>query len=125
MKTTLTAPEWSVMSALWGRGPQSLSGVIAAMGDGVGWSYTTYSSYLNKLVQKGFVGFDARGRDKFYYPLVEKDACIEAEGKSVIEKISEESAKKLLVSMIREINLSQDDKKELRQLIDELSDKGD
>jgi BlaI family penicillinase repressor len=125
MKTTLTAPEWSVMSALWGSDPQSLSGVIAAMGDGIGWSYTTYSSYLNKLVQKGFVGFDTWGRDKFYYPLVGEDECIGAEGKSVIEKISEESAKKLLVSMIREIKLSPDDKKELRQLIDELSDKGD
>jgi BlaI family penicillinase repressor len=125
MKTTLTAPEWAVMSALWGKDPQPLSEVIATMGDSVGWSYTTYSSYLNKLVKKGFVGFDSRGRDKFYYPLVAKDTCIEAEGKSVLEKVSEESAKKLLVSMIREVNLTDADRLELKQLIDDLSEKGE
>jgi BlaI family penicillinase repressor len=124
-KETLTQPEWAVMSALWGKEPQALSQVIASMGDSVDWSYTTYSTYLNKLVNKGFVGFEAKGRDKFYYPLKERDECIEAEGRSLMEKLKGESTKKLLVCMIRESKLTKEDQKELKSLIDELSREGD
>ena len=122
MKMTLTGPEWSVMSALWGHEPQTLSEVIRTMGDSVDWSYTTYATYLSKLSKKGFVGFDLKGRDKFYYPLVEMDEGIQAESKSLMEKLSGAGAKQLLVCMIREGNLSKEDQKELRALIDELSE---
>ncbi len=120
MKTTLTTPEWLVMSALWGRAPQSLSEVISSMGESVDWSYTTYSSYLNKLVKKGYVGFESKGRDKFYYPLVEMDECIEAEGRRLMDKVTDSGAKKLLVCMIRDSKLSKEDRLELKKLIDEL-----
>jgi len=122
MKATLTTPEWNVMTALWRREPQTLSEVIASMGDTVEWKYTTYATYLNKLAEKGYVGFDARGRDKFYYAVIEQDECLEAESRSLIEKVSEESAKKLLVSMIRDINLSKADQQELKALIDRMSE---
>ncbi|MBC5648410.1 BlaI/MecI/CopY family transcriptional regulator [Christensenella tenuis] len=122
MKTTLTNPEWAVMSALWGKEPQTLSGVIRLMGDAVSWSYTTYATYLSKLCKKGFVGFELKGRDKFYYPLVEMDECIRAESRNIFDKMSEAGAKQLLVCMIREGKLSKEDQKELRELIDELSE---
>lgn len=125
MKTTLTNPEWAVMSALWGKEPQTLSEVIRSMGDAVSWSYTTYATYLSKLCKKGFVGFEMKGRDKFYYPLVEMDACIRAESRNIFEKMSEAGAKQLLVCMIRERNLSKEDQKELKELIDELSERSE
>jgi BlaI family penicillinase repressor len=124
-KETLTPAEWAVMSALWGREPQPLSEVIASMGDSMDWSYTTYASYLSKLVKKGFAGFHARGRDKFYYPIKERDECIEAEGRSLMEKLRGESAKKLLVSMIREGNLTKEDQEDLKALIEELGGDGE
>jgi Predicted transcriptional regulator len=124
-KETLTAPEWTVMSALWGHEPQSLSQVITSMGDSVGWSYTTYATYLTKMVQKGFVGFETRGRDKFYFPLREKDECIEAESRSLLSKLNQEGAKKLLICMIREGNLSKEDQAELKALIENLSREGE
>lgn len=121
MKDTLTYSEWMVMSALWGNPPQTLSGVIETMGDTMEWSYRTYASYLNKLCSKGLVGYEAKGRDKFYYPIVEKAQCIRAESRSVIKKVSEKSAKELLVCMIEESGLSQEDHEDLKNLLDELS----
>ena len=107
MKETLTGPEWAVMQALWsGVSPKTLSEVIAAMDGAMDWSYRTYASYLNKLCEKGLAGFDIRGRDRFYYPLVDKSRCIRAEGRSLLKKVSEKSAKELLVCMIEESGLS-------------------
>ncbi|MDD5017047.1 MAG: BlaI/MecI/CopY family transcriptional regulator [Eubacteriales bacterium] len=121
MKETLTYPEWMVMSALWGKPPQTLSEVIAAMGDAMDWSYRTYASYLNKLCEKGLAGFEAKGRDRFYYPLVDKAQCIRAESRSLLKKVSEQSAKELLVCMIEESGLSAEDHEELKKLLDELA----
>ena len=85
------------------------------------WSYTTYSSYLRKLCEKGFVGFEARGRDKFYYALVEEKQCIRAESRNTLKKIGEGSKKALLVNMIEEGGLSSEDHAELQKLLDRLS----
>jgi BlaI family penicillinase repressor len=124
-KNTLTTAEWAVMSALWGKKPQVLSEVIASMGNRMDWSYTTYSAYLRRLCDKGFVGFEARGRDKFYYALVEMDECIQAESNHLFNKLRENGAKKLLVCMIRDSKLTKEDQEELKKLIDELSEGGD
>lgn len=121
-KKILTTAEWAVMSALWGKEPQVLSEVIESMGNRMDWRYTTYSTYLRRLCDKGFVGYESRGRDKFYYSLVDMDECIEAESDRLLDKLQGDGAKKLLVCMIRDSNLTEDDQEELRQLIDELSE---
>jgi len=118
---SLTYPEWKVMSALWGKKPQTLSEVIRTMGDKMGWSYRTYASYLNKLCEKGLVNFEARGRDKFYFAAIGREECMRAESRSLIKKVSEKNAKELLVCMIEESGLSPKDHEELKKLIDELA----
>ena len=55
MKDTLTYPEWTVLSALWEKQPQTLSEVIATMKGIMDWNYRTYSSYLRKLCDKGLL----------------------------------------------------------------------
>lgn len=118
---TLTTLEWIVMDTLWDNEPQVLSEIIEAIGDRVNWNYQTYASYLNVLCEKGFAGFKKRGRNKFYFPLVEKDACIEAESQSILKKFSSESAEKLLLCMVRDTQLSQAGQERLKALIKELN----
>ncbi len=124
-KSTLTTPEWVVMNALWGKEPQVLGEIIESIGDKADWSYTTYASYMKILVDKGYVGFTTRGRMKFYYPLVEKEACIESEGESLLKKLGGKGTEKLLLSMVKKTGLSPEAQSELRAAIDQLSGKGD
>lgn len=120
---TLTASEWIVMDKLWGKEPQVLSEIIDAIGTQVEWNYQTYASYLNVLCEKGFVGFHRRGRTKFYYPLMARDECIEAESKSMRQKMSKETVERFLLCMIRDAELSENAQDELRALINELAEK--
>ena len=53
MKETLTYSEWMVMSALWSQRPQTLSDVIKAMGDTMGWSYRTICVVSQQALRKG------------------------------------------------------------------------
>ncbi len=125
MRGSLTPAEWAVMSALWGREPQTLSEVIRTMRGKMEWNYRTYATYLNKLCEKGFVSFEARGRDKFYYAIVPKEACIHEESRSIMSKMDEAAAKDLLVCMIREGGLSRHDRDELRDLLNTLAAEND
>lgn len=125
-KKTLTPAEWAVMSVLWGKEPQALSEVIESMGDRMDWSYTTYSAYLRRLCDKGFLDFQGRGRGKLYYPIVDMDECIKAESDHLFDKLQQDGAKKLLVCMIRDSNLTQGEQDKLKRLITDLSeDEGD
>lgn len=121
-KRTLTPAEWAVMSALWGKEPQALSEVIESMGDRMDWSYTTYSAYLRRLCDKGFVDFQGRGRDKFYYTIVDMDECIKAESDHLLDKLQQDGVKKLLVCMIRDSDLTEGEQDKLKQLIEDLSE---
>lgn len=125
MKEPLTAAEWTVMSALWEKSPQTLSEVIKTIGDKAQWKYTTYASYLQILIRKGFAGAEMRGRDKFYYPLAGKDECIGLESKSVISKVNKSSVKKLVINMIEQSDFSPDEHAELIQLLESLMEKGE
>lgn len=124
-KSTLTTPEWVVMNALWGKQPQVLGEIIESIGERVGWSYTTYASYMKILADKGYVGFTVRGRMKFYFPLVEKAACIESEGESLLQKLGGHDAEALLLSMVKRTGLSVEAQQKLRAAIDELAGEGD
>ena len=113
------------MSALWEKEPQTLSEVIAALEGRMDWNYRTYASYLRKLCEIGAVGFEMKGRDRFYYPLVSREQCIQAESRDLIRKVSKKSAKDLLICMIRESGLSRRDHAELQSLLEELSEGDD
>lgn len=125
MKKSLSRAEWAVMSAIWEKPNQTMSGIIETMGDQMDWKYNTYVTYVGRLCEKGFVGYKRLGRDNFYYPLVEKEQCFMEESKDLLGRFSSYSAKDLLVYMIRDSDLSQKDREELKALLDDLNKTGE
>lgn len=123
--TTLTRPEWILMNALWKESPLTLSGVIEAVEGQLDWKYTTYSTYLKRLCDKGIARYEMLGRDKFYYPAMERKNCIRAESESILERVTSTGVKDLLVCMIKDSDLSSDDVQDLKDLFDELADEED
>jgi Predicted transcriptional regulator len=125
LKETLTDAEWAVMSALWEKSPQTISGIIATMGDQMEWKYSTFATYVKRLCEKGFIGYDSMGRDNFYYPLVQKEQCILAESRRLLERLNSRSAKDLLVCMIQDGELTPEDRSDLKKLLEELDKEGE
>lgn len=120
MKSPLNPNEWIVMNALWQRSPLTLSEAIAAIGDKASWNYKTYQSYMGVLEKKGYVGSEKRGRDKFYYPIVSKQSCIEQESRSILEKMQADSVAMLVANMVQEGNLGTEEYRELMAMLEQL-----
>lgn len=70
----LTRAEEQVMLVLWQRGPSFAKEVQAALPAAPPLAYTTVSTIIRVLAQKGFVGHEAFGRTHRYQPLVGQDA---------------------------------------------------
>lgn len=62
------------MLVLWQRGPSFAKEVQAALPATPPLAYTTVSTIIRVLAQKGFVGHEAFGRTHRYQPLVGQDA---------------------------------------------------
>jgi len=70
----LTRAEEQVMLVLWQRGPSFAKEVQAALPAAPPLAYTTVSTIIRVLAQKGFVGHEAFGRTHRYWALVGQDA---------------------------------------------------
>ena len=121
MKNNLTKAEWAIMSALWKKPHQTISGIIATMKSEPEWKYNTYVTYIKRMCEKGLIAFEQVGRDKFYYPAVERSECILAESKNVLDKIDAGAAKEFLVCMIKDSDLTETDREELKALLEDVS----
>ncbi|MGI4864808.1 MAG: BlaI/MecI/CopY family transcriptional regulator [Janthinobacterium lividum] len=72
--TELTRAEEQVMLVLWQRGTSFVKDVQAALPADPPLAYTTVSTIIRLLEQKGFVEHEAFGRTHRYFPVIGQDA---------------------------------------------------
>ncbi|QDU69798.1 BlaI/MecI/CopY family transcriptional regulator [Engelhardtia mirabilis] len=116
----ITEAEWRVMEALWDRSPRTAADLAADLCPASGWSERTVKTLVGRLVKKGAVSFEALGKRYLYAPRISRGECVMAEGKSFVERVFGGSTKPLLAHFAREGELSADDIRELRELLDDL-----
>lgn len=122
-KTNLSKNEWAIMSVLWDcQRPLVLSEIIAEMKDTVDWGYSTYQTQLRRLAQSGYLNFETRGHNRFFWPAVNRDECIMEEVQGIRDRLTPDVSNKLLLCMLREAEgLSPDEAAELNRLAGELA----
>ena len=117
----LTRAEEQVMQALWKVG----GGVVKEVMDALpkprrGTSppaYTTVSTILRILEEKGFVGHEAIGRSHRYLPKVSREIYRERSTKRLVREYFEGSARGLLSHFIDREDLTMEELDELVRLI--------
>lgn len=119
MKNTLTPNEWIMMEALWTQNPATLGETIDRVRNKVNWGYKTFSAYMNILEKKGYVSAVKRGRDKFYSPAATREECIARESRAILGRMESRSLSLMVISIVWEGNLSEADRKELMEILEE------
>lgn len=121
-KNGLSKNEWLLMQALW-ESDRSLavSELVDLLSGKVDWSYPTYATQLERLVKSGFVGYEKRGRSRFYYPERTLDECVEREKDGIFERMTPDASAELILTMVADReHVSSESIMRLRQLIDDL-----
>ena len=77
-------------------------------------------TFMRILEQKGFLGHRQVGKKHVFYPLIEKGEYTRWTLKNLKDSLFDGSAKSLLNTFISDNNLSDDDVRELIQMLQEL-----
>ena len=83
------------------------------------WTATTILSFLTRLVEKGFVEVEKRGKINYYRALIKEQDYMNKESKSILEKMYNNSIKNFITALYDGNNLSDKDITELQTFINE------
>ncbi|MHA6531705.1 BlaI/MecI/CopY family transcriptional regulator [Paenibacillus sp. BAC0078] len=110
--------EWEVMKILWTHSPRTANEVIEALEQTTDWKPKTIRTLITRLVQKQAISYSQENRVYSYFPLVTEDECVKSETDSFLKRIYGGAFKPLLVNFLKEEQLSAEDIKELKNILD-------
>lgn len=115
---TLTKAEMQVMNALWAlRNGGCIHDIIALYPEPKP-AYTTVSTFLKILLNKGFVNFrKISGKTHTYYPLISKDDYTSMVMKDVKESFFGGSGSSFMKFFVEKERMSESEVKELLEII--------
>lgn len=112
----LTKLELEMMQILWGIKKGVLSDIIANIPEPRP-AYTTVSSMMRILVEKGFVSYKAYGKTFHYFPLVSQDEYANFFLKNAKKTFFDNSAMSLISFFVKKEEMSDAEKEELIAII--------
>src|SRR3954471_15646694 len=80
--------EWDVMNVLWSaETPLSANDVVERLAGLRDWSPRTVKTLLNRLINKGALAYEARGKHYLYRPKVTREQCVREETRSFLSRV--------------------------------------
>jgi predicted transcriptional regulator len=117
MSPSFTDRELDIMAVLWELGSATVREVQERLEPDL--AYTTVLTILRTIEAKGHVRHEPEGRAHRYYPTVERDEASASALRQLVGKVFSGSPEALLVHLVSDHNLSDEDLRRLRQLLDE------
>ena len=118
----LPEAELKVMAALWDAGGEAGSEELLCAVDKP-WSRTTLLTLLKRLESRGFVTAAREGRVNRYRAAVAREAYLETEGESLLDRLCNHSIREFVRAMYDGERISPEELEDLRRYIDEVAGK--
>ena len=116
----ISESEWTLMEALWRRSPQTASEVAKSVRRSTGWALNTVRTLLSRLVEKGALeAKDNASGVREFAPRVAREACVQAESESFLQRVFHGAAKPLLVHFASNSKLTPEELRELKRIFDQ------
>lgn len=113
---SISDAELELMKVLW-RSTEAISAQQASeqLSDKQ-WKYSTIATLFGRLVDKGAVTYEKKGRFFYYSPTIDEDTYKASQTKSFLGKLYDGSVKNLVASLVDSRSLSQQELDELKCL---------
>ncbi len=117
MDTKLASSELKVMGVLWREGDATAKHIFEVLKDEVGWSMNTTYTLIKRCIGKGAI---QRSEPNFLcHALITKGEVQKAETSDLIDKVYDGRAEKLFAALLGRDQLSPEQIKRLKQIVDE------
>ena len=102
------------MKVVWANEPPiSTNMIMEQFGNKKGWKAPTAISLLLRLVERGFLSTEKAGKERIYYPLVNKEEYLQFETGNFLKMYHDDSVASLVNSMYGGKKLNNNDLTEL------------
>ena len=113
------------MKAIWqSNTPISTSNLKAVLDRERPWNVSALQTLLNRLIDRGFLRSEKRGKCRYYEPLVQEDAYLAAENKAFLKRLNHGSVSRLVASLYDSKAISDQDLEELAAFIAQKTKEG-
>src|SRR5258708_28647967 len=120
--TTLTNAEHRIMEVIWARGSATVAEVVEAL-EGKD-AYTTILTLMRILKTKGYLSTRKEGRAHVFTPRVDRDTVARKAVHQLLSKFFSGSPGELVLSFLREEELTPDELEAIKQQILESGEDG-
>ena len=114
---TLTDGEHRIMEVLWDKGSATVAEVVEALTGKDGTAYTTILTMMRILREKGYLSCSKDERAHVYTPKVNRDTAARKAVHHLLTKFFAGSPGELVLSFLRDEDLSAEELDELRKTI--------
>lgn len=116
----ISEAEWEVMRVLWNTPGLSAAQVSKKVSKKNHWSDGTTRTYLRRLIDKKVLRYEQDKKDRriyYYFPIVSEQDALQQESKSFLTRIVKGSAGVVLASLIKDSELTNEEIKELQDIL--------
>lgn len=108
--------ELEVMKVLWDNPPpMSTNDVMKIISKEKSWNISTLLTLLSRLIERGFLDSEKRGRERIYTPAVDKELYMEFETRTFLQKLHKNSFMSLVTTLYNSHDLTEQDMDDLSQ----------
>lgn len=114
--------ELEIMKVIWhSKTPISTSEVKKIIDEETDneWTQQTLQTLLNRLIAKGYLEKDKRGKEYIYTPIAKEKDYVEYESEQFLKKMHGNSVVGLMKALFDSRKISEDDIKELEKILEE------
>ena len=120
--THLGETEMEVLHHVWDLGEATVADVRERILENRDVAYTTIMTVMKKLAEKGYLDYHKEGRSYVYQPAQEPNEVQHSLLRRLMDKVFEGSPLALVQTLVKREDLSDDERAEIRALIDALEE---
>jgi BlaI family penicillinase repressor len=115
----ISETEWEIMRVVWKHHPITAAEIMDHLSRGSDeWHPKTTRTLVARLVAKGALGYERRGREFAYAPKVKEKECVVAAADSFVDRVFGGALKPMLLHFVERRHLSKADLDELRRKLE-------
>jgi len=112
--------EFDIMKVVWANDPPITSNIIMQqLGKGREWKAQSAISLMLRLVERGFLHTEKLGKERTYFPLVNKEDYLKFETDNFVRQFHDNSFLNLVTTIYGDKDMSDDDIDELLKWVKE------
>ena len=110
--------EFEVMNIIWKYAPINTNDIVEQLSKNKSWNPKTIQTMLFRLEKKGVITHEKESRGVFYSPLIKKDASLERERDTFINRFFDGALNQMVVSYLNKNELTSKEIEDLQAILD-------